>query len=161
METDTQLKKAREYFEKGYHLQMNGQLKEAIRLYKSSIAICETAQAHTFLGWAYSQQENYMGAIDQCKTAIELDPDFGNPYNDLGAYLIKLGKFDEAVPWLELAIKAKRYDSPHFPHFNLGRVFERKGMWEEAMAEYENALELDPNYKLAQDAILRLQAMKN
>jgi Tfp pilus assembly protein PilF len=158
---ETQLQKAREYFERGYHLQMSGRLREAIKLYRHSIAMCETAEAYTFLGWAYSQQENYEGAIEQCQHAIQIDPDFGNPYNDIGAYMIQLGKYDEAVTWLELALNAKRYDSPHFPHFNLGRIYERKGMWDEAMGEYENALEIDPNYKLAQDAIIRLQAMMN
>ncbi len=140
---------------------MKGKTNEAIALYKRSIAACETAEAYTFLGWAYSQQNKYEDAIEQCKYAIEIDPDFGNPYNDIGSYLIALGRFDEAVTWLELAIAAKRYESRHFPHFNLGKIFERRGMWEEALAEYESALEIDPNYKLAQDAFLRLHAMRN
>jgi hypothetical protein len=38
--------------------------------------------------------------------AIQVDPDFGNPYNDIGAYLINLGRHDEAMAWLEQAIGA-------------------------------------------------------
>jgi tetratricopeptide (TPR) repeat protein len=30
-------------------------------------------------------------AIAECKKAVELDPDLGNPYNDIGAYLIEKG----------------------------------------------------------------------
>jgi hypothetical protein len=30
-------------------------------------------------------------AITECHHAIEVDPDFGNPYNDIGAYLIEQG----------------------------------------------------------------------
>ena len=161
MEAQTRLKEARDYFEQGYHLHMKGNVNDAISYYRRSIAACETAEAYTFLGWAYSQQNKYDDAIEQCKLAIQLDPDFGNPYNDIGAYMINLGRFDEAVTWLELAITAKRYDSRHFPHFNLARVFERRGMWDEALGEYETALEIDPNYKLAQDAFIRLHAMKN
>ena len=30
-------------------------------------------------------------------------PTFGNPYNDIGAYLIAKGELDEAIEWLEKA----------------------------------------------------------
>ncbi len=30
-------------------------------------------------------------AIDECKKAIAIDPEFGNPWNDTGAYLIQQG----------------------------------------------------------------------
>jgi len=58
-------------------------------------------EAHTFLGWTYHFQGRIEEAIAECKLAIGLDPEFGNPYNDIGAYLIELGRFEEAIPWLE------------------------------------------------------------
>ena len=116
---------ARRYFQQAYSLQMNGNLDEAIDLYRKSISLHPTAEAHTFLGWSYSYKGDLKEAIDQCKIAIDLDPDFGNPYNDIGAYMIRMGKFEEAIPWLEMAINAVRYDARHYPHFNLGRVYER------------------------------------
>jgi Flp pilus assembly protein TadD len=39
-------------------------------------------------------------AIAECHRAIEIDPDFGNPYNDIGAYLIERGDLRGAIPWL-------------------------------------------------------------
>jgi Tfp pilus assembly protein PilF len=54
-------------------------------------------------------------AIAECHRAIEIDPSFGNPYNDIGAYLIAKGELDEAVPWLEKAKTAPRYDPRHYP----------------------------------------------
>jgi tetratricopeptide (TPR) repeat protein len=62
-----------------------------------------TAEAHTFLGWTYHFQGRLDDAIAECKRAIEIDPEFGNPYNDIGAYLIELKRFDGAIPWLERA----------------------------------------------------------
>ena len=47
-------------------------------------------------------------------------PTFGNPYNDIGAYLIEKGDLDEAIPWFQKAMQARRYESPAFPHLNLG-----------------------------------------
>ena len=152
---------ARRYFQQAYSLQMNGNLDEAIDLYRKSISLHPTAEAHTFLGWSYSYKGDLKEAIDQCKIAIDLDPDFGNPYNDIGAYMIRMGKFEEAIPWLEMAINAVRYDARHYPHFNLGRVYERLGDILDALAEYRKAAELEPEYKAALQAAERLQAWMN
>ena len=107
---------------------MSGDLDRAVELYKDSLEVHPTAEAHTFLGWTYHFQGKVQDAIDECKRAIEVDPDFGNPYNDIGAYLISLKRYDEAVSWLERATKAPRYDPRHYPYFNLGRVYFAKGM---------------------------------
>jgi tetratricopeptide (TPR) repeat protein len=143
------ISKAKEYLFKAYRLQMEGNLNEAIKNYKLSIEFFPTAEAHTYLGWTYSFMGNLDDAIEECKKAIEIDPDFGNPYNDIGSYLIQQGNYDEAVTWLELALKSKRYESKHFAHLNLGRVFELKGLWFEALNEYKAAMELEPSYDLA------------
>ena len=141
--------KAKEYLFKAYKFQMDGNLDEAVKNYKLSIEFFPTAEAHTYLGWTYSFMGNLEEAIEECKKAIDIDPDFGNPYNDIGSYLIQQGNYDEAVTWLELALKSKRYDSKHFAHLNLGRVLELKGLWFEALDEYKKAMELEPSYDLA------------
>ena len=153
--------KAQEFLQRAYKLQMAGKLDEAIENYEMSISAMPTAEAYTFLGWAYSFLGDYEKAIDECKLAIEIDPEFGNPYNDIGAYLIQKGDTEEAIPYLELAMKARRYATPHFPHYNLGRILERRGDWFEALDEYEEALVLEPNYTLAKDAYYRLLSLMN
>jgi tetratricopeptide (TPR) repeat protein len=160
--TEEEAKKiAQQIFSKAYDLQMAGDLEEAIEEYKRSIEIFPTAEAHTFLGWTYSFQRRYEEAIAECKEAIKVDPDFGNPYNDIGAYLIEKGNLDEAIPWFKKAMTAKRYDSYCYPHYNLGRVYERKGSWKEALLSYETSLKTNPKYALAQKAVSRLKAMFN
>jgi Tfp pilus assembly protein PilF len=153
--------KAQEYLQRAYRLQMSGHLNEAIENYKASLELLPTAEAHTFLGWAYSFLGDYTKAIEECRQAIEIDPDFGNPYNDIGAYLIQQGDLEEAVPYLEMAMKARRYATPHFPHYNYGRILERKGEWFEALDQYKQSLTIEPNYTLAKDAFYRLQALLN
>ena len=149
------------YFKEGYDRQAQGKLEEAIDLYKRSLEILPTAEAYTFLGWAYSFQGRYDEAIEECHKAIHIDPDFGNPYNDIGAYLIEKGKLDDAIPWFEKAICAKRYESYCFPHYNLGRVWEQKGEWDKALACFHKALRENPDYTLAKRALSRLQALMN
>ena len=148
-------------FQEAYQKQMDGNLEEAISLYRKSLDLFPTAEAHTFLGWAYSFQGNYDLAIDECRKAIHLDPEFGNPYNDIGSYLIEKGKVDEAIPWLEKATSAKRYESYCFPHYNLGRVWEKKGDWVRALGAYEQALRDNPEYTLARRSLMRLKALLN
>ena len=125
-------------------LQMAQEFDRAIRLYKESIALYPTADAHTYLGWAYSFKGRLNEAIAQCEIAIELDPEFGNPYNDIGVYLMQQQKLDDAIPWLERAKAAKRYEPRHFPYINLGRVYLTKGMIQKAIEEFESALEINP-----------------
>jgi tetratricopeptide (TPR) repeat protein len=152
---------AAELFQKAYELQMEGDLEEAIEIYKESIDIYPTAEAHTFLGWTYSFQGKLDDAISECKRAIEVDPDFGNPYNDIGAYLIEKEEYDAAIEWLERAIQARRYESYHYPHYNLGRVYMAKGMMKRALDEFEQAIAIAPDYSLATDAADQLRRLIN
>jgi len=118
------------------------ELNEAVSLYSQSIDLFPTAEAYTFRGWAYCHFGRIDDAIAECKRAIEVDPQFGNPYNDIGAYLINKGEFDEAIEWLEKAKSAPRYDPRHFPYMNLGKLYAQKGMVMKAIAEFEEALKL-------------------
>ena len=88
---------ARHLFERALELQQRGALADAIRLYKESLAHLPTAEAHTFLGWAYARLHRFDAAVEECRLAIDLDPDFGNPYHDIGAYYIELERWDEAA----------------------------------------------------------------
>jgi tetratricopeptide (TPR) repeat protein len=157
MDEKQDLEKAVKLFHEAYRLQMEGDLEDAMRLYKESIRCFPTAEAHTFLGWTMSFQGRYEEAIEECKKAIAVDPDFGNPYNDIGAYLINLGRADDAIPWLEKAIRAGRYEAYHYPHCNLGRVYLAKGMLRKALEEFEKALAIEPNYKFTREAIEAIQ----
>jgi Tfp pilus assembly protein PilF len=153
------LREAEYHFNEGYRLQMNGRIHDAIESYRRSIEIYPTSEAHTFLGWAFSYQGDLMAAIEECETAISIDPDFGNPYNDIGAYLIDLQRLEEAVPWFEKAKEAKRYQARHYPYFNLGRLKEKQGDWWAARAEYKKALDLCPEYEMAKESLYRVQIL--
>src|SRR4026209_2989993 len=133
MATTKEQERALELIGEAMKHQMAREFDQAIRLYKESIAIYPTADAHTYLGWAYSFQGRIDEAIAQCEIAIQLDPQFGNPYNDLGVYLMQQQKFDEAIPWLEQAKQARRYEPRHFPYINLGRIYMTKGMLQKAI----------------------------
>ena len=155
------VRRAQQLFAEAYKLQMAGELDEAARRYQESIECHPTAEAHTFLGWTLSFQDRLDDAIAECKKAIAIDPDFGNPYNDIGSYLLKQGKLDEAIPWLDKAVLAKRYEPRHYPHCNLGRISWAKGMLNRAIAEFERALALDATSRFAQGALAAIKLQLN
>jgi tetratricopeptide (TPR) repeat protein len=152
---------AAELFQAAYEAQMRGDLGEAVRLYQRSLDAQPTAEAHTFLGWTWSFLGDLDRAIECCKRAIDCDPTFGNPYNDIGAYLIERGDLDQAIPWLQRAKHAPRYAAPEYPRFNLGRVYVAKEMLSAALREFEEALSVRPDYEPARRAIAALRVRLN
>jgi len=143
MSTDAR-ERAIALWREAYRQQIAGDLEGAIETYRRSIAMCPTAEAHTFLGWTYSFQGRLEEATAECLRAIEVDPDFGNPYNDIGVYLMQQGKLEEAIPWLERAKQAARYEPRQFPFMNLGRIYLKQGRWWEALRQFEAAVRLAP-----------------
>lgn len=158
MDTEDQ---ALKLFQRAYECQRSGDHAGAIRLYRASIAVRPTAEAHTFLGWVYSFEQRYQEAITECKRAISVDPTFGNPYNDIGVYLMELGRDDDAIQWLERAKEAPRYEAPHFPHVNLARVYDKRGRTLDALNELTLALEKTTDRASVIRVIRRLQMKVN
>ncbi len=163
MNTERQKKQelATRFFEQAYHLQMIGYLDRAIHYYKRSIEFHPSARTYTFLGWTYSLKGLLNKAIDHCKIAIQLDPEYGNAYNDIGAYLLTQKKLNEAIPWFEKAFKATNYVNYCYPYLNLGKIYEMKGRWDLAMDYYTNAIEENPNYEPARTAYDKLVGKYN
>jgi tetratricopeptide (TPR) repeat protein len=154
-------REAVELFERAYEAQQAGDFERAIELYRRSLAIYPTAEAHTFLGWVFSFQERYDEAIEECRAAIRVDSSFGNPYNDIGSYLIAKGDMLSCVKWFKLALTAPRYESYAFPHFNLGRVYETRYRLLDAARHYGLALREQPGFAQAMQALRRVQSRLN
>lgn len=151
--------RATELWQRAYELQMSSDVDGAISLYEQSLRVCPTAEAHTFLGWVLSWRGDVDAAIDHCKRAIEVDPEFGNPYNDIGVYLLEKGRLEESVPWFEQAKAAPRYEPRHFPFLNLGRVYAALGKVSRAIEELEGALAIAPHDTMARAAIEKLRRL--
>lgn len=120
-------------------------LKTAKKCFKASIEIFPTAEGYTYYAWMLSFEGEYDEAISLCKKAIDQDAEFGNPYNDIGAYLVAKGEVESAITWFERAKGAKKYEPRHFPYANLGRVYLKKGMLLKAREEFAEAAKILPH----------------
>jgi tetratricopeptide (TPR) repeat protein len=62
---------------------------------------------------------------------------------------------------LERAIEARRYEPRHFPHYNLGRAYLGQEMYGQAMRCFQEALQVEPRYSQARQALESLRRMVN
>lgn len=159
--TNERILMAIELFQQAYRRQMEGELDSAVVLYKQSLEIQPSAEAYTFLGWTYRFLGKLQDAIAECKKAIEVDPSLGNPYNDIGSYLLELGQAREAIPWLRKAIRSERYDSYHQAWYNLGRAYVQLELYRKADSCFAKAAEIEPDYLLAVEASIRARRRVN
>jgi tetratricopeptide (TPR) repeat protein len=122
----------------------SGDYVTALHEFKAAAYVARTPDALTQWG----AMEHFLGdtekAIELCREAIGLDPDCGNPYNDIGTYLVVQGRGDEAVSWFKKAIVSKRYKPRHYPHINLGKLFLARKEYEQALHHFEEALLHEP-----------------
>lgn len=153
--------RAKELWEQGTQELMAGRIPDAIRLFEASLEVEPTAEGFTYRGWAISYLGLLDEAIEECKKAIVLDPDFGNPFNDIGVYLMQKGQPADAVPWLERAKQAKRYEPRHFPYLNLGRIYLARGDKMRALDEFAQALQIQPDDPMALAALQTIQVTVN
>ena len=99
------------------------------------------ATAHQWLAEHLAAMKRVDEALIEIHRALDLDP-FSVIMNRIQAdILVDDRKFDEAIPQYQKTIEL----DPNFPsaHFFLGRVYEAKGMYAEAVAEYGKAQEIN------------------
>jgi adenylate cyclase len=157
-------------------------IKQAIQLSRKAIALDDSfAPAHGLLGWLYTMTRQHDKGIAEAKRGVALDPNNSLVLGYLGLALRYAGRFEEAIPVIEKAIRlnpfppsgtlrslsmanigAGRYEeaiaagkravtiSPDdfLSHSVLASAYSLAGQKEEARAEAEEVLRINPNYSL-------------
>lgn len=159
MPEDAKSAMARELCHRARQLQAQGDFEMAVEMLRRSIALEATAEAHTALAWSYNRQGRQQDAIAECRKAIELDPERGDAYNDLGAYLIEMGRPEDAVQYLEKATMSGGYRNHECAWFNLGRAHAAQEMFGRARECFMTALEIEPGYRPAEEALARIRRL--
>ncbi|GMF61582.1 unnamed protein product [Phytophthora fragariaefolia] len=121
-------------------LDMSDKIRLAKAYYLESIKLFETADARAYLGWHLYLDGKVDEAVSECQRAIQLDPAFGNPYNDLGLIRVDEGKKDEALELFQKAKSAPRNDVRHYACQNLAALHLEENRVKLALHEYIESL---------------------
>lgn len=87
---------------------------------------------------------------------LQANPDDAMAYSVLGAAYSQIGDHGMSIAAFERCLAEQ--DSAR-GHFNLGKAYEEAGRVKDAIAQYHIAADMDPAYKLASDALDRLQSL--
>ena len=91
-------------------------------------------------------------AVDLYRQAIELAPEDPRGYVALGSLLVRRGRADEALRALRRAVTCTDGEVEE-AYCHLGVALRSRGEYLEALGCFRAALELDPDYPLAQEGL--------
>jgi tetratricopeptide (TPR) repeat protein len=106
-----------------------------------------SADEHNLKGAQLMEEGDYIGAAEEFKIAVGVDPNFSDGYYNLGKVYSQLKDYDLAKSYYEKAIEISP-ENPRY-HYNLAIVYAAKGMLAESEREYLYAINVDPYYDKA------------
>ena len=112
------------------------------------IGFYNLGNAYARLGETQAAVTAYHRAIEQRKGA------YSRAYNNLGVVLLREGRWDEAYDSLIAALKLENFRYAE-ASYNLGRLYAARGQNDLAAREWRRALAVDPQHKMAAQALAR------
>jgi TolB-like protein/DNA-binding winged helix-turn-helix (wHTH) protein/Flp pilus assembly protein TadD len=105
------------------------------------------SEAHTSLAAVAENEWNWQAAEAEYRRAIELNPNYATAHHWYALHLLGLNKPDQAIAEIE---QAREGDPLSLPiNADVGYVFYCARRYDEAIAEYSRALELNSNFPMA------------
>jgi protein O-mannosyl-transferase len=147
---------------RGLALASKGRVDEAAEQFGKAIEIKpEYADAHRNLGRLLAMSGELDQAVPQFEKAIALNPNFAEAYSELGRLFAVEGQYEKAEPLLEKALTLK--PTLVEAHYYFGALlYYSQGRAQQALAQWREALRLEPNYLPAMnDAAHALAASPN
>lgn len=102
------------------------------------------AEAHTSLAAVREYEWQWADAEAEYKRAIESNPNYATARHWYGVYLSSMGRFDESVRELKVALEL----DPVSPIINtgLGRAYYSAREYDRAIEQYRKTLDMEPNF---------------
>jgi tetratricopeptide (TPR) repeat protein len=127
----------------------SGREDEAMQVYKDAVASEPSNKLYRYnYGSLLLEIEDYDGAIEQLTRAVEIDPNYGNAYYNLGAaYVNKAVSINEEVTTLDDDLRERRSEMSDDDIAQVEAQMEeladtRRGLFESAVTPLEKAKEL-------------------
>ena len=111
----------------------------------------ESYNAYNYLGYMWADKGVHLQeSLELIQEALKLDPDNGAYLDSLGWVLYRLGRYDEALPYLRHAVETlqkedRQDDATVLDH--LAEVLLKLGKRDEAILALKRAVQADPDNK--------------
>jgi type IV pilus biogenesis/stability protein PilW len=105
--------------------------------------------AYNHLGIIYLETKRFTKSEEAFKMALKAQPDYPEVYNNLGVLMNRQDRFQEALSYLDKALKSNLYVTPENALTNMGYSFFRLGNLAKAKAYHQRALDVVPDFCLA------------
>jgi type IV pilus assembly protein PilF len=152
---EVQVRMGRGYMEQGKFETAHQKLERALQLDPASV------DAHTLMAILYERIDRPALSEKHYRRAAELDAEDGSTNNNLGAYLCRLGRFDEADAYFLKALDDPFYATPQAALSNAGVCAVRAGATDKAEAYFRRTLELNPRDPAALYELALINFSKN
>jgi Flp pilus assembly protein TadD len=128
----------------------DGRAELAIEQFRKAISLDDKNYfAYKGLGIAYAQLKNFKEAEKAQRKCLEINPDFADARNDLGATLMLLGRAEEARKEWQSAYASPFNPTPDQTATNLGNSFLEAKNYPEATQWYRAAIQRNEGYSPA------------
>jgi len=134
------------------------QWKKAIQACQQGLALAPNDHALlTLLGSALWHDGQRDQALDTYRRAIQADPERLDAYISLATSLYQTGQLQAAVDQLLAGLRANPdAENAYLLHYQLGAIYQRQGLESIAAQEYQQALQLKPDFALARVSLQNL-----
>ena len=122
-------------------------VEKAIELAQKALALDDTlAEAHSLLGFLYTQKKEYEKGIAEGERAVSLNPGVATVVGYYAFSLSMAGRSEEAIPLFQKAIRLNPFGSFPSCYNALGNALMFTGRYEEAVSAYKKYIQSTPNF---------------
>ncbi|MCG9876449.1 MAG: hypothetical protein MH321_16870 [Leptospiraceae bacterium] len=146
-------------YSSGRHFFRLGDLDRAEYYFRSYLEDEESSEAFFYLGLIATQKNHLEDALEFYYKSVTINPEYGNPCNEIGIILLRMGKDKDAVFWLKKSIRCMQNDAPHISFFNLATLYKMWNRPERSLQFLHRAIALKPEFPEAIQ--LKAELIKN
>ena len=132
-----------------------GRKKEAIREYEYVASSHPNMDVLDILAEYYTDEKQYENAIKTYKKMITINPKKATAYSGLGYVYGLKNDIDKEIEYYKISLKYDAEDDDVY--LSLGKAYEKKGMYQDALKAYIHAYELNPDSTVAAKKIPALK----
>jgi Tfp pilus assembly protein PilF len=141
---DKQELEANELLKLAYDQYLNNEFEEGIANLQKILFLTNDdvmkADVYNNLGYYSIRLKNYEQSVSYFKNSIQIIPDYGYSYDNLGYALIQLGELEEGKEWLDKAMETENNDFA-YTYRNFALYYQAKGEMNKAEDYFKKSFE--------------------